>query len=32
MIARGEASPNDEFMCIGWLPPVAGSADEPAPE
>ena len=21
MIASGEASPNDEFMCIGWLPP-----------
>jgi hypothetical protein len=27
MIASGEASPNDEFMCIGWLPP-----QEPPPE
>ena len=23
MIASGEASPSDEFMRIGWLPPVA---------
>ena len=21
MIDSGAASPNDEFMCIGWLPP-----------
>ena len=23
MIARGTASPTDEFLRIGWLPPVA---------
>ena len=27
MIASGEASPSDEFMRVGWLPP-----QEPAPE
>jgi len=27
MIDSGAASPNDEFMCIGWLPP-----QEPPPE
>jgi hypothetical protein len=32
MIASGQASPDDEFMRIGWLPPFPGSADEPAPE
>ena len=32
MIARGEASPSDEFLRIGWLPPLAEPGDRPDDE
>jgi hypothetical protein len=32
MIDSGRARADDKFMRVGWLPPIAGSADEPPPQ